>query len=107
MKIIPTENFSEVFWAFNLPLQIFLNESEEQEDEELKSYTILNYKPRKEDVCNIEETMTKEEMQTVCKNSAEILRNLAGLFDAFAEGKIGHIYYPDKPVCKAIEEFKK
>ncbi len=108
MNIIPTENFSEEFWAYNLPLQIFKNESDDpSEDEELKLYSIVNYMPRKDSVCDIEEVMTKEEVQTVCKNSAEILRNLAGLFDAFAEGKLEHVYYPDKPVSEAIEEFSK
>lgn len=108
MNITPTENFSEEYWNWNLPLQICADESDNQsEDEESKLYRILNYIPRKDTVRYIEEVMTKEEMQTVCKNSAEILRNLAGLFDAFAEGKIGHIYYPDKPVSKAIEQFAK
>ncbi len=108
MNIIPTENFPEKFWAYNLPLQICADESDDEpEDEESKLYRILNYMPRKHEVCNIEEAMTKEEMQAFCKNSAEILRNLAGLFDAFAEGKIDLIYYPDKPVSKAIEQFTK
>jgi hypothetical protein len=108
MKITPTENFSEEFWAYNLPLQIYEAESDDElEDEESKLYGILNYMPRNDTVCYIEEVMTKEEMQNLCKNSAEILRNLAGLFDAFAEGKIGHIYYPDRPVSEAIEEFSK
>ncbi len=108
MKITPTENFSEEFWAYNLPLQIYEAESDDElEDEESKLYSILNYMPRKDGVCDIDALMTKEEMQTVCKNSAEILRNLASLFDAFAEGKLEHIYYPDKPVSEAIEEFSK
>jgi hypothetical protein len=107
MKITPTENFSEVFWTYNLPLQIFIDESGDESCEESKLYSILNYMPLNDTVCFIEEVMTEEEMQTVCKNSAEILRNLASLFDAFAEGKIGRIYYPDKPVSKAIEEFSK
>jgi hypothetical protein len=110
MNIIPTENFPEKFWAYNLPLQICADMhqyDDEPEDEESKLYRILNYMPRKDTVRYIEEVMTKEEMQAFCKNSAEILRNLAGLFDAFAEGKIDLIYYPDKPVSEAIEQFTK
>jgi glutathionyl-hydroquinone reductase len=107
MNITPTESFSEEFWAYNLPLQIFIDELDDESDEESKLYRIVNYMPRKDGVCDIDALMTKEEMQSVCKNSAEILRNLASLFDAFAEGKLEHIYYPDKPVSEAIEEFSK
>jgi hypothetical protein len=39
-----------------------------------------------------------------CRNAAAILRNLADLFDAAAEGKVDYIYYPDKPVSEAIAE---
>jgi hypothetical protein len=44
-------------------------------------------------------------MPQFCKNAAAVLRNLATLFELMADGKIDHIYYPDKDPDIAVADF--
>lgn len=93
IEIFKSKTFDDVFWAFNLPLQIGVEEDEK--------YPVLVYMPRKERCMWL--SVPKEEIIPLCKSTANILRNLAKLFDAVAEGKEITIYYPDETLEEAIK----
>jgi len=95
-KVQPTEQWNELYWAYNCPLQMWPDDD--------GSWRVVNYMPRKERCDSIDELVTREEMPQFCRNAAARLRNLAVLFDAMAEGKIDYIYYPDKELSEAIKE---
>lgn len=88
------EKWDKLFWAYNCPLQMWLKND--------GTWEVLNYMPRKERVATLGERVTKKELHCFCKNASQILRNLAELFDALADGKIDTIYYPDKKVEDSI-----
>lgn len=98
-KVIPTDTWDETYWAFNCPLQMWGNAKE--------GWRVLNYMPRKEACKNLDEIVTLDEMPQFCRNSANILRNLAALFDTMADGKIDYIYYPDQSPEEAIAKREK
>lgn len=89
------ERWPEIYWAYNVPLQMWDNE---------QGARPLNYMPRRERCSNLEESVSREDLPAYCRNAAKVLRNLAALFDAMAEGKIKHIYYPNKTVEEAIKD---
>ena len=93
------EEWNELYWSYNLPLQMWHNDD--------GTWSVVNYMPRKERIVTLGERVTKEELPDFCKNTGYILRNLADLFDALADGKIDAIYYPDKKVEDAILEREK
>jgi hypothetical protein len=93
------ERFDKLFWSYNCPLQMWPTED--------GTWRVLNYMPRKERIATFDDRVTKEELPSFCKNTARILRNLAGLFDALAVGKIDLIYYPDKDLDVAISDREK
>lgn len=92
----PTAERGGLYWAYNCPLQMHGNAK--------NGWRCVNYMPRKETCCDLEYRVTAAEMPQFCRNAAAILRNLAALFDAMADGKIDRIYCPDKDVAKAIAE---
>ena len=91
--------FDELFWSYNCPLQMWHHDDD--------TWSIVNYMPRKERIVTLDERVTKKELPRFCKNASYILRNLADLFDALADGKIDAIYYPDEKVEDAILEREK
>lgn len=93
------QNFDKLFWSYNCPLQMWHCDDD--------TWDVINYMPRKERIAALGEKVTKEELPSFCKNTACILRNLAELFDALADGKIDTIYYPDEKVKDAISEREK
>ena len=93
------ENFGKLFWSYNCPLQM------QHSDD--NTWSVINYMPRKERIAALGKKVTKEELPSFCRNTAYILRNLAKLFDALADGKIDTIYYPDEKVKDAISEREK
>ena len=93
------ERFDDLYWSYNCPLQMWYNGD--------GTWSILNYMPRKERAIRLEEQVTKKELPHFCKNAAQILRNLADLFDALGEGKIDTIYYPDEKVEEAVSEMER
>lgn len=93
------EKFDAVFWSYNCPVQMFSRDD--------STWGVTNYMPRKRRIAELGETVTKEELPSFCKNTTRILRNLADLFDALADGKIDTIYYPDEKVEEAIAEREK
>ena len=97
--MIKEEKFNNLFWAYNCPLQMWRNDD--------GTWRVINYMPRKERIGILDEQITKEELPDFCKNTAHILRNLAELFDALADGKIDTIYYPDKKMEDAMSEREK
>lgn len=94
------ERFDDLYWSYNCPLQMWYNGID-------GTWSVLNYMPRKRKVVVSDEHITKKELPHFCKNAAQILRNLADLFDALGEGKIDIIYYPDEKVEEAILEKEK
>ena len=95
-KVIPLEDWDELYWASNLPLQIWKSDD--------GTWSIVNYMPRKECCASLDEHVSDADRPQFCRNTAAILRNLADLFDAVADGQLDHIYYPNKPVAVAIAE---
>ena len=95
LPIVPTKEWNDLFWGYNLPLQMWDNEN---------GWHVLNYMPRRENCQFLESFVTKEELPQFCQNTALILRNLAELFEALGRGEIKHIYYPDKLLSEAIRE---
>lgn len=96
-KLELTNRFGSIYWAYNIPLQMW-SKHEDPEDEKSKiiGWRVLNYMPRKEMCCNLDEIITPEEMPAYCRNAAKLLRNLADRFDKMSEGKINIIYYHDE-----------
>ena len=90
------EKFDAVFWSYNCPVQMFSRDD--------STWGVTNYMPRKRRIAELGEKVTKEELPSFCENTARILRNLAELFDALADGKIDTIYYPDENIGDAISE---
>ena len=80
------------FMSMNLPVQA--------SREGYGKTTFVFYMPRKEACFSSEEgdESTPENDNAVARDAARLLRNLAALFDAFAAGKIDHVYYPDAKV---------
>lgn len=95
-----SENFGANFYGSNMPVQMWAG------DEPGDTIRVVNYMARKEH-CGELEVETREEAAIVCRNSAALLRNLADLFEAFADGKIDVVYYPDESVSDAIRDAKK
>jgi len=87
LPTVPTENWEGLFWAYNLPLQMWKTDG---------GHSVLNYMPRKERCQSLESPVSPEELPQFCKNTAIVLRNLADLFELLGEGKINHVYYPDE-----------
>ena len=96
MELKFTDTFGEIFWGYNLPLQICEDES--------GGISVLNYMPRKNCVEWFDCLVGEEERRVFCHNTAAILRNLAMLFEAFGDGKIDIVYYPDEPPERAVIE---
>jgi hypothetical protein len=95
-KVVPLADWDELYWASNLPLQIWKSDD--------GTWSIVNYMPRKECCASLDEHVSDADRPQFCRNTAAILRNLADLFDAVADGQLDHIYYPNKPVSEAIAE---
>ena len=81
-----TDNYDKLFWAYNLPVQLWTNDEGEVK--------CLIYMPRKERCVMLDEPIGKDELKTLCKNTAEKLRDLAIQFDKFEDIEDGCIYYP-------------
>lgn len=77
----------DLYWEYNLPMQAMVDDR--------GIFRIgTNYMARKNRCAELDEAIAKENMGPVCRNAARVFRNLAKLFDAMAEGKLNHIYYP-------------
>ena len=96
-KVVPLEDWDELYWASNLPLQIWKSDD--------GTWSIpANYMARRERCVHADQALSDADRPQFCRNTAAILRNLADLFDAVADGQIDYIYYPNKPVAVAIAE---
>ena len=73
----------------NLPVQAFREDG-------VVSFVV--YVPRKQRFYEDNEERTPQEASAVAHDAAKLLRNLALLMDAFAEGLIDSVYYPDEIV---------
>ena len=94
LSINPTQQWNGLFWAYNLPLQMWRSD---------EGWRVLNNMPRKEGLIQLEDLVTEEELPQFCQNAATILRNLADLFELLGKGEINHIYYPDELPEDAIK----
>ena len=96
-KVVPLEDWGEGYWMFNLPLQIWRLDD--------GTWSIpANYIARRERCVHADQGLSDADRPQFCRNSAAILRNLADLFDAAADGQIDCIHCPNKPVSQAIAE---
>ena len=96
-KVVPLADWDRIYWAFNLPLQIW------RQDDGTWSIP-ANYMARRERCVRADQDLSDADRPQFCRNAAAILRNLADLFDAVADGQIDHIYNPTEPVAEAIAE---
>jgi hypothetical protein len=96
-KVVPLADWDKIYWAYNLPLQIW------RQDDGTWSIP-ANYMARRARCVHADQGLSDADRPQFCRNTAAILRNLADLFEAAAEGKIDYIYYPNKPVAEAIAE---
>ena len=95
IKVKNMGNWSSCYWSMNIPVQMW---------KEPNGWKVVNYMPRKETCCILDELVTPKELPQFCKNTATILRNLAALFEAMGEGKVDNIYYADKSIEDAIAD---
>jgi len=100
LPIVPTEEWNKLYWAYNLPLQMWGGEPDE---EGIRQWRVVNYMPRREDISSLDESVSETELPQFCKNAATILRNLADLFDSLGKGEIKYIYYPTELPSEAIK----
>lgn len=84
-----------LYWAFNLPLQMWDGDN---------GWQVLNYMPRRERCEYLDERVPASELKPFCTKAASVLRNLADLFEALGDRKIDHVYYPDQLVEEAIAQ---
>lgn len=96
-EVEPTKEWDGLYWAYNCPLQMWPSDD---------GWRVVNYMPRKETCCEMEEYVSEAELPQFCKNAAIRLRNLADLFDALGNREIEMIYYPDKSVEEARQSFR-
>ena len=96
-KVVPLIHWSEGYWMFNLPLQM-------RRLDDGTWHVPVNYRPRTECCASLDNHVSDADRPQFCRNASAILRNLADLFDAAAEGQIDYIYDPDQPVADAIAE---
>ena len=96
-KVVPLIKWSEGYWMFNLPLKI-------RRLDDGTWHVPVNYQPRTEHCVSLDNHVSDADRPQFCRNSAAILRNLADLFDAAADGQVDYIYDPDQPVAEAIAE---
>jgi hypothetical protein len=96
-KVVPLINWNEGYWMFNLPLQIWRLDDGTW-------HVPVNYRPVRLCCLSLDNHVSDADRPQFCRNASAILRNLADLFDAAADGKIDCIYYPDQPLAEAIAE---
>ena len=83
-----TETFSETFWAFNYPVQLW-------KDEETGKVSFVGYMPRKESCFHSDDFIPEEELNDFIDNSIEKLEKGIELFKKFKAGEIDLVYYWD------------
>lgn len=105
-----SEVVGRVFYAYNLPLQCWIDKDE---DTGKVSGRILNYMPRKETCCDLSfeelfnETMpSKEKWEDFCNTNIAILGNLIRQWEAIRDGKINQIYYPNTNLEETIRNLE-
>lgn len=86
---------NKLYWAMNLPLQIFPNDDGE-------GYTVLNYMPRKEQVrsCDLEELLGAQTREEFLESAALHLENLARLMREAITDPTKTVYYPAEGMTK-------
>jgi len=99
MKFTENDKNNEIYWSYNLPLQLWpIREDDEDDNSKIIDYRIVNYMPRKESICEmnlskLEEDQTREE---IFEQAAKYFENLARLFRKAITDKEMHIYYHDE-----------
>lgn len=96
----------EIYFAYNLPIQIFLGYKEEDNPKSgIDPYKtcVWNYMPRKNmmdeetlaDIFSDPDSITKDDIKDLMVVTAAILRNLGKEMLKLGEGKIDTVYYPN------------
>jgi len=96
LELETIDEWDGVFWGYNMPLQFW-----RQSDGTAR---VLNYMPRKERCAYLDKSVSKDDMQRCCVNTAKILRNLASLIEAFGRGELDTVYYPDEWLLEAVRQ---
>ena len=88
---------NDLYWAFNLPLQVWPNDGNSLEDPR-----ILNYMPRKETVCEtvLSDIIGEQTREEFFEQAALILENLAKLMRIAGKDPNFNVYYPDSGMEK-------
>lgn len=82
------EEGKEMFWTFNLPLQAWTKEDDED------GILVLNYMPRRQRCEFLDEKIPDSMRKEFFTRAAVELRALADKMESFANGDIDHVYYP-------------
>lgn len=96
----------EIYFAYNLPIQIFLAYKEEDNPEsgiDPHKTCVWNYMPRKNrmdngslaDFFSDPDSITKDDIKDLMVVTAAILRNLGKEMLKLGEGKTNIVYYPN------------
>jgi hypothetical protein len=100
MSIKDGEVKNALFWAYNLPLQVWPTREDGEDDGESRPVTgsrLLNYMARKERCCEIElsECLGDQTREEFFESAALVLENLARLMREAGKNPALRIYYPD------------
>jgi len=90
---------NELYWAYNLPLQVWPEfEIEDDETSPVVQTRIVNYMPRKEQCCSLvldEDVLGGQTREEFFETAAVHLENLARLMREAAENPAVTVYYHD------------
>lgn len=94
-----SERKNRLYWSFNLPLQVWPEHEDDDENKPIVGCRILNYMPRKERcvLLNLEEVLGEEQTrEEFFEDAARHLENLARLFREAKNNPAATVYYHDE-----------
>lgn len=89
---------NQLFWAYNLPLQVWPSIEANPEAGEDERESILNYMPRRArcETLFLDEVLGDQTREEFFEEAARRLENLARLMREAAKDPSKHVYYPDE-----------
>lgn len=94
-----SEKKNGLYWAYNLPLQVWPVHADEDDDSSLVTgCRILNYMPRRDrsEELMLADVIGNQTRQEFFEQAALVLENLARLMREAGADPSKHVYYPDE-----------